>query len=237
MKNTPDLSLRPLSRERQWTQDGFPVLTLHMMLPAFSGRDTHLRRMERCYARFARSYERYCERFLLPSAADAFRAATAANRPFASWTVSVACRVTLQTPELLSLTLEMREPDAAAPFLRRRGDTWDLRDGYPLSLSDFFPQDAHPLRRLRRVIRAELLAAERPLRPDWKRRLRTAAKREHFYLTESGLVFFYPMYALGGAELGIPEFLLPWDTETGPVLPDGLSLPAALDKGECEVLS
>lgn len=235
MKQIPaELTLRPL--ERQWLVDGFPVLTLRMTLPAFDRHDTRLRRVERCYARFARSYGRYCERFLLPSAADAFRTATAANRPFAPREVCVRCRVTLQTPELLSLTLEMREPDAAAPFLRRRGDTWDLRDGYPLSLSDLFPQEAHPLRRLRRAVRAELLDTERSLRPDWKRRLRTAAKSEHFYLTAAGLVFFYPMYALGGAELGIPEFLFPW-AENGPVPPAGLSLPQALDKSLGAALS
>lgn len=231
MISTPALSLQPLTRQRQWLVDGFPVLTLRLSLPAFAGDDRRLRRIDRCYARFGHCYESYCARFLLPRAAEAFRLAVAANRPFAPWEAEGSFRVTLQTPQLLSLTLDTAEPGCEAVFRRRRGDSWDLRDGLPLALSDFFPGEPFPLRRLRAAARTALTARGGELRPDWRLRLGTAAKREHFYLTAEGLVFFYPMYALGGAELGIPEFLLPWAGPGGPALPAGCSLPP-LDKGE-----
>lgn len=238
MNHTPAIfSPQPLQRERQWTQEGIPLLSLRLTLPGGGGQDPRIRRIDRCYARFARNYERYCARFLLPMAAAAFRDAAERNRPFSPWVVTAAHRVTLLTPELLSLTLELTEPDAAAPLLRRRGDTWDLRDGYPLALHDFFPPDALPLRRLRRLARRELPQCGASLRPDWRLRLRTAASREHFYLTAEGLTFFYPMYALGGAELGIPEFFLPWDAAQGPALPAGFSFPPPLDKGGEAALS
>lgn len=224
---SPQLSVR----QRQWCVDGFPVLTLRLSLPSFAGDDRRLRRIERCYARFGRCYERYCARFLLPRAAEAFRLAAAANRPFALWEAEGSFRVTLLTPQLLSLTLDTAEPDFEAAFRRRRGDTWDLRDGLPLALSDFFPDDPFPLRRGRAAARAALTDQIDELRPDWRLRLRTAAKGEHFYLTAEGLVFFYPMYALGGAALGIPEFLLPWGDGGAPVLSAGCCLPP-LDKGE-----
>lgn len=231
MMDPSPLSPQPSARQRQWCVDGFPVLTLRLSLPSFAGDDRRLRRIERCYARFGRCYERYCARFLLPRAAEAFHLAAAANRPFAPWEAEGSFRVTLQTPQLLSLTLDTVEPDCEAALRRRRSDTWDLRDGLPLALSDFFPGEPFPLRRPRAAARAALATRVGELRPDWRLRLRTAAKGEHFYLTAEGLVFFYPMYALGGAALGIPEFLLPWGAQSGPALPAGCSLPP-LDKGE-----
>ena len=46
-----------------------------------------------------------------------------------------------------------------------------------------------------------------------KRRLRRFLSPHNFYLTDQGLVFFYPMYALGGS---ITEFLLPYREEGSP---------------------
>lgn len=237
MNHTPPLSPQPLIRERQWTQDGFPVLTLRLSLPHSGGTARRLRRIDRCYLRFARCYESYCARFLLPPATAAFHAAVAAHRPFDPWAAEAGYRLTLLTPELLSLTLELREPEADGTRLcRRRGDTWDLRDGYPLALGDFFPRDPLPLRRLRRLAREELPHRGGTLRPDWRLRLHTAGGA-HFYLTEAGLAFFYPMYALGDAALGIPEFLLPWEDTEGLSLPEGISSLRALDKGDAAALS
>ena len=35
---------------------------------------------------------------------------------------------------------------------------------------------------------------------------------ENFYLTEKGIVFYYTLYELGPYVMGIPEFLIPWDS-------------------------
>ena len=40
--------------------------------------------------------------------------------------------------------------------------------------------------------------------------LRRRFHPDHYYLTEHGLSFFYPMYALGPAAEGIPVFSLPY---------------------------
>lgn len=241
MKNVPaDFRVEALLRQRQWTEDGIPVLTLSLSLPFCRTvlPDRRLRRMNRCFENFARCYERYCERFLLPQAKAAFREAAGQSRPFCPWQAEARYHTALQSPSVWSLVIETEERCETGIFLRRRGDSWDLCDGYPLSLSDFFPGEPFPLRRIRRSVREELSAKTEGalLRPDWKTRLRTAAKRENFYLTEAGLCFFYPQFALGNASLGIPTFLLPWDG-AGPVPPAGLSSAAALDKSESSVLS
>ena len=45
----------------------------------------------------------------------------------------------------------------------------------------------------------------------WRRRLRRSLSPLNFYLTEEGLAFFYPMYAIAPAVEGIPVFTVPYD--------------------------
>ncbi len=240
MRKPADLHLLPLERQRQWARDGIPVLSMSLILPACQpASDPRLRRIKRCYEHFAHCYESYCEAFLLPGAAEAFRMAAAQSRPFTPWQAEVRYRTTLLTETVWSLLLEAVESGEGGPCRRVRADTWDLRDGYPLSLCDFFPGEPLPLRRIRRIAHREFAAlAEQgaPLRPDWNFRLRTAAKRDHFYLCHEGLCFYYPEFSLGSAALGMPTVLLPWSA-AGPVPPAGVSPADTLDKGEPEVLS
>lgn len=242
MKTSPlVIHPEPLLKQRQWTQDDIPVLSMTLSLPVCHALvpDTRLRRINRCYMHFARCYENYCETFLLPAAREAFRSAAAVSRPFQPWQAELQFRTTLQSKTVWSLLLEAEESSENGTYRRLRADTWDLRDGYLLTLSDFFPGDPLPLRRIRRIARRELSAAaqqEAALHPDWRFRLRSAAKRENFYLTEDGLRFYYPQFALGGTSLGVPTVLLPW-SDAGPVPPAGFSPADTLDKSESEDLS
>ncbi len=239
MKKPLELHPEPLLKERQWTEDGLPVLSMTLSLPSCRALlpDARLRRINRCYAHFARCYESYCENFLLPIAAQAFRAAAAAGRPFCPRQAVLRYRTALQTPLLWSVLLEAEESGEACVFRRLRSDTWSLADGYLLRLADFFPEDPHPLRRIRRLAMQEFSARQQDgaFPADWRRRLRTAAKQDNFYLTEEGLCFYYPQFTLGAGACGIPTLCLPW-SEGGPVPPEGIS-PTALDKSVPAVLS
>ena len=153
MKKTPvDLRLKPQEVQRQWTQDGIPVLCLTMSLPLCTAplQNRRIRRMNRYYETFRRSYEAYCGKFLFPQAAEAFRMACGESRPFTPWQTEVSFSTTLRSGTLWSLVIDAVENTGGEPFRLRRADTWDLRDGYPLALADFFPGEPLPLRRLRR---------------------------------------------------------------------------------------
>lgn len=239
MKKPLQLRLEPLLRERQWTQDGLPVLTMSLSLPSCRSTlsDARLRRINRCYEHFARCYESYCESFLLPAATEAFRISAAASRPFSPWQAILQYRTTLETPSVRSVLLEAEESSETGLCRRLRADTWDLQTGYFMNLSDFFPAEPHPLRLIRRLALREFssLQQDASLSPDWRRRIRITAKADNFYLTAEGLCFYYPQFALGGRSLGTPSLCLPW-CETGPVPPADFS-PAALDKSAPAVLS
>ena len=217
MRNTEaaTLQLKTAEKEREWQREGIPVLKMKLSLPAaVQTPDSRIRRFSRYYRGFARSYERYCARFLLPEAEEDFRLKRLASRPFSAWEARVSFCVTYQTPVLLSIRADAEEfHGEKRERLIRRADTWNLCDGFPMRLSDFFPGELFYRHRILKQLRAETaLRRERGalFREDLKIRLRTAFNAENFYLTEEGLHLYYQMYALAGEEMGAPDFLLPW---------------------------
>ena len=221
-------------KERTWLFEGQEVLRLHMEYPTVSPQCGHLRRFARYYRGFAGSYERYCDRFLFPEAAEDYRARLAASRPFSPHEAEMTWQSVLQTDGLFSLYIDTRETEnGRTENLIRRADTWNLYDGFPLRLGDFFPAELFFRRRLLKQLRRELLLRQSEglkLREDWKHRLLSCFNAENFYLSEKGLHLYYQMYALAGEEAGIPVFLFPWNREKGPRL--GKEFSPAAEAGE-----
>ena len=77
-------------------------------------------------------------------------------------------------------------------------------------------------RRLLSTAEAEALRRERAgisrYRESLRRDLRRRFSPRNYYLTEEGLVFFYPMYAIAPAAEGIPVFTVPYEA-VGPYVP------------------
>jgi hypothetical protein len=123
--------------------------------------------------------------------------------------------VTYQQDGLWSLYTQSRESGLpGSPQLARWGDTWDLAAGYPIPMGELFPGGRGWKRQLLAAVSAELQRQARSgacrFREDWPRQLRRCFDPQHYYLTEQGLVVFYPMYALAPASEGIPTFLIPY---------------------------
>lgn len=215
-KGLAQLRTQPMTAEREWTVDSVPVLRAEVSLPEpEEGRDAVCRRVRRYYQLQCRCFLRYCERFLLPRAAAEYRAALEAGTPPRCARAELTYRVTWNQGGLWSLYTQSREPDEGGRILvTRRGDTWDLSAGYPAALPAFFPPRQNWKRRLTALAAEEIRRREAagfpPFHPHWKRRLRRFLNPHNFYLTDQGLVFFYPMYALSGS---ITEFLLPYREE------------------------
>lgn len=195
------------TQERTWEAEGLPVLHAAIDLPCPEAS----RRIRRFYALQSRAYLRYCQQFLLPRAEVAARTALEESRPFSPWEADLSWQCTYEEGSLLSLWVQSREAGDGV-FYQRRGDTWDLAASAPVPLSCFLPRWWKRL--FREVASAEMERRTRSgaaiCRPDWQRQLRRTLNPRNFYLTEDGLTFFVPMYALGGAGLGIPTFTVPW---------------------------
>lgn len=225
------LETETFTAERQWESEGFPILSAVIALPQPVGTGSRmLRRIRRYYRAQARAYLRYCEQVLLPIAREACRAALENSTPMPHLQAELCYQVTYNEGGLWSLYTQSREPGEDGRYLLRRwGDTWDLRRGYPVELSRFFPPHSGWKRQLLALAAAEIQRQEAAgcarYRKDWRKRLRRAFHPMRFYLTEEGLVFFYPMYALAPAVEGIPAFLHPWpESEVPPEKHDEFSV-------------
>ena len=200
------LHAEAMTAEREWTVEEIPVLSASISLPEpVPAADKVSRRIRRYYQLQCRSFLRYCETYLLPAAAEEYRAALAASLP------------------LPHLRAESRESGfSGRPTLLRHGDTWDLTSGYPVPLSAFFPRRSGWKRRLMEAAEAEIQRQETAgisrYHEGVRRLLRRHFNPQNFYLTAEGLSLFYPMYAIAPAMEGIPVFTLPYG-QGGPALP------------------
>lgn len=76
------LLLDSFTAQREWTVDDIPVLSAEISLPRPKNRsDRVARRIDRYYQLYVRSYMRYCEQWLFPQAAEAYRLALVNSTP------------------------------------------------------------------------------------------------------------------------------------------------------------
>ena len=212
-----ELSIKSVEGEREWTVEEIPVLRATVALPQ-PVEESAWRRIGGLYRIQRRAFLRYCEGELLPQATAEAREALGNGVLPPLFEADLSWRETYRTGRLWSLYTETREHTAPGPpSLHRWGDTWDLRTGYPLPLSAFFPPRFPWRKRLletaEAAVRRQEARGEAQYLPDWRRRMRRSFRAGNYYLTPEGIAFFFPMYALAPAVEGIPVFLLPWEGE------------------------
>ena len=217
MKNVlTALCTEPFTTEREWTVEGIPVLSASVSVPQpVPAADRVSRRILKYYQLQCRSYLRYCEKWLLPQAETEYRAALAASAPLPCFRAELGYRVTYNEGGLWSLYTQSREHTLPGPaLLTRRGDTWDLTTGYLVPLSAFFPVRSSWRKQLLSLAAEEIQRQERAgisrYDPDWRKKLRRRFNSRNYYLTEEGLTYFFPMYAIAPAAEAIPAFTLPY---------------------------
>ena len=207
-----ELRTESFAAEREWTVEGIPVLTTAVELPQPQGADAVSRRIRRYYQAQCKAFLRYCERWLFPQAEAEYRAALAASAPLPCFRAELGYRVTYNSGGLWSLYTQSREVTGHT-LLTRRGDTWDLAAGYPVPLSAFFPARSLWRRQLLALAAEDIQRQERAgvarYAPEWRKKLRRFNSR-NYYLTEEGLTYFFPMYAIAPAAEAIPAFTLPY---------------------------
>lgn len=191
-----------------------PVLSLSLRRPRFSDRTRPARRMERYYARMTQVLRSYWTGPLYARACRALEEARAASRPFRPWRAWTEWRAAEETPERLSLRVDIREDRGGPrPLMARTAVVWDLGTGLPLRLSDCLHAGARWRRAVFRALDTQIAqrlnSGTSLLFPDAARRARGAFSPERFYLEGGRVVLFFPMLALGGPAEEIPTFVLP----------------------------
>lgn len=212
-----ELHIEPLTAEREWTVDGIPVLsataTIPQPVPAGSKGS---RRIRQYYQLQCRSFFNYCQKSLLPQAELEYRTALENSTPLPCFHAELEYHITYQKDSLLSLYTQSRETTLPGrTLLTRHGDTWNLRTGYPVPLSSFFPSRSPWKRNLLTLAAEEIQRQEDAgisrYHESWRRALRRHFNPQNFYLTEAGIAFFFPMYSIAPSMEGIPTFLYPYE--------------------------
>lgn len=209
-KSLTELHTETFTAEREWTVDGIPVLSACVCVPQpVPAMDRVSRRIWRYYQLQCRSFLRYCEGWLLPQAADEYRAALEASTPLPQFQATLNYRVTYNEGGLWSLYTQSREVTLPGQTLMQR---WGGYLGPADRLSGVHGGVLPPALRLEAAADGPGSSRDhpagggghRPVPENWKRLLRRRFNARSFYLTDEGLTFFYPMYAIAPAVEGIP---------------------------------
>ena len=215
------VSIRPVLSDITFCEDDFPLLTASANLPQLDGRGSH--RFQRYYAACATAFERWCRYQILPQAQLLYRHAQETATPIPQWHATLQTVVTCHTDRMLSLYTETVLSGAPQRTVLRRADTWDLRHGLPMTITEFFPPHtswrAFLLREAAQQIRQQETQGIAAYDPQWSKKLRRHFHPQRFYLTPDGLCFFFPMGSIAPLVEGIPTFFLPYHEENGPFLP------------------
>lgn len=211
------METEPFTAERVWEAEGVPVLTARVSLPQPTDtRGRAARRIRRYYRAQGRAFLRYCDRWLVPVLAEPVRAALAASRPLPMFQAELTFHITYNEGGFWSLYTQSGEPlPEGGTLLRRRGDIWDLRTGYPVTLDRFPRPQGGWKRAVTALAGAEIQRQEAAgiarYDPGWRQKLRRQFNPMNVYLTPEGLTFFYPMFTIAPSVEGIPTFTLPWN--------------------------
>lgn len=214
-KSLTELHTEPFTVEREWEVEGVPVLSAAISLPqpVDAAKNRTAQRIRRYYHLQCKVFLRYCEQWLLPQAETEYRTALSASAPLPAFRAELGYQITYNQGGLWSLYTQSREMTLPGrTLLTRRGDTWDLATGYPVELAAFFPHGWK--KRLLSLAAEEIQRQEQSgvsrYHDGWRRELRRKFNPQNYYLTEEGLAFFFPMYAIAPAMEGIPVFVVPY---------------------------
>ena len=222
-----------LRQEKAWEADGITVLHASVTLPQLAADTRRARRFDRYYRHLGRAYFTYCEQMLLPWAKAQCKAALETSAPWTHTRCEMSYRITLHEGDVVSLYIDAKEMNGPVPRLvLRRADTWDLSAMLPMPMDEFFPKRAAYRKRLialtRETAQTQMAQGVAVYGENYRTLLRRAFSSRNYYLTDAGLCFFYPMYAVAPSAEGIVTFTAPYDAERGPFAPSMLPEPARL---------
>ena len=222
-----------LHQARTWELDGITVLHASVTLPQLAATTRSARRFDRYYRHLGKAYFAYCEQMLLPWARAQCKAALDTSAPWTHTLCEMSYHITLREENIVSLCIDARETNGPMPRLMlRRADTWDLSAMLPMPMGEFFPKRAAYRKRLialaRETAQTQMAQGVAAYDGNYRILLRRAFSSRNYYLSDAGLCFFYPMYAVAPSIEGIVTFTASYDAERGPFAPSMLPEPARL---------
>ncbi len=190
-----------------------PVLRVSLSSPSLSGELAAP--FNRYNEALAKMQFHRAETTLFPLAEKDLQSALWEERPFVCHTLRSDFRIYLLTSTHISLYTETYSYSGGAHgHIAASAQTWDLRQGVLLTLSDLFRPGYAWEGKILSAISAEARKRARQKASEYysdlPKRIRTYFDPHRFYVTNSALYIFYPLYSLAPYETGIPIFSIPF---------------------------
>ena len=203
------IPIQPSRFVQQLKLNGAPVLRISCCLPRLVSDSRGARRINRYYRQLSDAWRSRWTGVLYTRACAAQKAALAEGASFSPWEATLDYTLTLQTPEVLSLTWQVEEKRSGVQRAQQHGDTWSLLDGSPLPLRGFLPGGRRWKHRLLEEISNQMAArtaSGEPFRPDSAAMLRRYFQPEQFFLTPEGVTVWFAPDTLAAPSAGAPRF-------------------------------
>lgn len=197
--------------QKTMTLEGEPVLEYTLSWPELKGGGLGGKWISRYYAHLAKSWRLRWQREIYWKACLALTEQRAASRPFTPWRGALQGEVTLWEGGLLSLRLQGEEDRGdGRPCRVRWGDVWNVREGAPCPLSEFFRGQKGWKKGVTSQIKEKGRQAQQAgalfFDSDWEQRITSHIPFRDFCLTEEGIEFVLPQCAVSPAVEGTPSF-------------------------------
>lgn len=201
------------NRVLRWENE--PVLKLDMRWPKLPEDTRGLRRVDRYYRQISDQWRTRWENDLYHEACRTAQFQREQGQSFQPWACKLDYCATLNQEGLLSLYQDAYEYTGGAHGVTiRQADTWEPRSGTPRTLRSFFPPAFHwkrtVLEEIARQAESRVTAGETLYFDSWRDLIQTEFEPDRFYLTESGICVFYPLYAIAPYAEGISVFTIPY---------------------------
>lgn len=198
-----------------------PVLKYNIQYPSFTTTCSQeaAQAINLHYADLANSMERHVQNVLYPLAAESARYITKNDPPFHSYEFDMSYKITYNSDCITSLYLEQYSfMGGAHGATVRTSDTWDFSTGRQMQLGDFYSGVTDYEEGIRQWITYQisqiLVNAPSTFFEDYVQRVHDSFKPESYYLSQDGLVFYFQQYDIAPYATGLPEFTLPYESNT-----------------------
>ena len=189
-----------------------PVVELEFSVPLPVEQGRAEKRMGRYHARLAAVWYRRWTGDFYRAACGAWAWAREGVRPFWPWQARLSAELTYENDRICSLWMEGSERQGREEGrVVRTASTWTRRDGCPLTLGEICSGQRSWRRQALDQVEEGLRSMRREgvaLWRDAERRAKAQFSPRRFYLTQDGLILYYPMGALGPVGSGILTFPL-----------------------------
>ena len=192
-----------------------PMVNIDLTIPAITGNDLATSRFNMYYRQQARASFNYARTQLYPQAVRQYQYAVSQNFPFHGYELVQTFDPTYCKKPIISLYYDLYEfTGGAHGSTTRTGNTWDMSRGVVLRLNDFFKPGYDYSKIILRTIENEARRRQETGQVQYLDNLTENIVKyyddRNFYISETGIVIFYPLYTIAPYVAGIQTFTIPW---------------------------